>query len=80
MDGKEKYTDSRHIGLPFEFSVKRFVHTGKKELTVVAYPWDKNVWGIPEEFVPESEEEEKGMIRSVKCVPEYMISIPEPNE
>lgn len=76
MDGKDKYTDNRHIGLPFEFSVKRFVMAGRKELSVTANPWDKSVWGISQEFEPVSAEEEQGIIRSVKCVPEYVIVIP----
>lgn len=76
IDGKTRYTDNRHIGLPFEFSAKRFVLANKKELTVVANPWDNDVVGIPQEFAPVSDEEKQGMIRSVNSIPEYVISVP----
>ncbi len=77
MADETQYTDNRHNGLPFEFSVKRFINSGTKKLTVFARPWDKNVQGLPQEVIPTTSEEEKGMIRSVRCVPEYLISIPD---
>lgn len=73
-DGK-RYTDNRHIGVPFEFTTARFGLMGTRELKVVANPWDKKVKGIPQEWSPASAEEEKGMIRSVAVVPEYLIRV-----
>lgn len=72
---KQLHTDHRHIGLPFEFGVRRFIDNGTKELTMIAQPWDKNVRGLPAEVAPQTPEEEKGMIRSVTAVPEYVIRV-----
>ena len=76
MKNNERYTDHRHIGLPFEFSISRFLHQGAQTLTVIAKPWDDNVKGIPDTFKPVSTQERQGMIRTVHPRPEYQLTIP----
>ena len=69
----KKYTDNRHIGAPFEWSIKRFINFGTNKITVTANRWDPQVKGIPQADAPNSPTEEQGMIRKVSAHPIYQI-------
>lgn len=74
--GDTLYTDNRHIGEPFEFTLKRFLLKNVPTLKVTIDPWDDKVQGIPQEFAPTNDAEKQGMIRSVEILPEYTITLP----
>ena len=71
----KKYTDNRHIGQPFEWSIKRFIKFGTSKISLTANPWDPHVEGIPQADAPRSFNENQGMIRQVTAHPIYHLRV-----
>ena len=76
VDGK-KYTDLRYNGTPWMIGLNRFFRpqVGAHTFTVKVSAWDSAVKGIAREAQPKTDEERKGVIKSIDFIPDYQVMV-----
>jgi len=76
VDGK-KYTDMRYNGTPWMIGLNRFFlpQVGPHTFTIKVSAWDNAVNGIAKDAQPKTDEERKGMIKSIDFIPEYQVKL-----